>query len=179
MRHRLAVVVPALLALVLTPLAARANARLVSVTPVAGACVAGPTGPNVESWDVVRGGTYVLRIDHVTDCANGGTDPSINVLVMSTALGNAPLVATQVATGTYEFTFTVPGDFCDTSPIQYCTDGGDTPYSGSVVGRHDTGLYQSHLRAAIFGPGCTSPREITCATPTLRATWGALKSMYR
>ncbi len=179
MRHRVTLAGIALVALALLPHPARANARLVAVTPVDGGCVNGPTGQYVEAWDVAVGSTYRLRLEGVTDCANGGTDATVNVLVLNSSGGNTPLVAQWVADGTYEFTFAVPTTYCDTSPILYCTAGGNSPSTGLVVGRHDTGLYQSHLRASEFYGSCSNPVTIHCVTPTLRTTWGELKTIYR
>ena len=61
------------------PSIALANARLISVTPTDGGCVAGPTGAGVQAWDVEPGKTYELIISNVSECANGGTDPTLNV----------------------------------------------------------------------------------------------------
>lgn len=169
----------ALLVGVSLPAIAAANARLVSVTPKDGGCVAAPVGPNVEAWDVQPGMTYTVRLDRVTECANAGTDPFVSVMVMSSARGNALFVARHVADGTYEFDTTIPPNACGTTPIRYGLTG-TLPNTGWLVGRHDSGTAQSHLRAATFGPGCTSASPIVCATTsTLARTWGELKSIYR
>jgi hypothetical protein len=193
MHHRHLVAVAALAATLALPLAAQARtrtsapipaqavsgARLISVTPKDGGCVAGPTGPNVEAWDVQPGKTYTVTIDHVTDCANGGTDATIQLIVKSTALGNTVVTANQTATGTYAFDYLIPFNACETSPIQYCTTNG-APNTGFTVGRHDTGLSQAHLRASTFGANCSSPTPITCGlTPTQNKTWGEIKQYYR
>lgn len=168
-----------LLLVAVLPAPARANARLTAVTPLDGGCVSGPVGPNVEAWDVLPGATYRVRLEGVTDCASGGTDASLNVLLMNSALGNTPRVATYVAPGVYEFTFEMPKNACDTTPIRYCTAGGNTPNTGLVVGRHDTGTSQAHLRAATFDGNCSHPSTIGCVTATVKSTWGGLKSSYR
>lgn len=161
------------------PAAQVAAARLISVTPKDGGCVAGPTGPNVEAWDVQPGKTYTVTIDHVTECANGGTDATIQLIIKSSALGNTVVTATKTATGTYAFDYQIPFNACETSPIQYCTTNG-AANTGLTVGRHDTGLSQSHLRAATFGANCSSPTPITCGlTPTRSTTWGTIKQYYR
>ena len=38
------------------------SGRLVSVTPVYGGCVSGPTGGTVQAWDVERGDIYTLTL---------------------------------------------------------------------------------------------------------------------
>jgi hypothetical protein len=54
------------LALAVLPVIALAlplgSGRLVSVTPVYGGCVSGPTGGTVQAWDVERGDTYTLTL---------------------------------------------------------------------------------------------------------------------
>lgn len=163
-------------------LPAASNAgRLISVTSVSGGCVSGPTGGSVQSWDVEPGETYHLVIDQVTECANGGTDATVDVRVNSEGSGNWYGVATYVADGVYEFDFTLPSDVTCTMPIFYCvTPGQDS--TGIVVMRNDGGKFQAHLRAATFEPGCTNPTEIPgeyCQTvPTEQSTWGAVKALY-
>ena len=161
------------------PATAVPGARLISVTAKDGGCVAGPTGPNVEAWDVQPGKTYTVTIDHVTDCANGGTDATIQVIIKSSALGNTTVTANKVTTGAYAFDYSMPSGACETNPIQYCTTNGQSN-SGMTVGRHDTGLSQAHLRASNFGPNCSNPTPITCGlTPTRSVTWGVVKQFYR
>ena len=96
MTHRHLIVLAALAALTL-PSLALANARLISVVPTDGGCVSGPTGPGVQAWDVEPGKTYEVTISNVTECANGGTDPTLNVRVNSMNTGNTDIVATLVA----------------------------------------------------------------------------------
>jgi hypothetical protein len=169
----------ALFALILAPGMAGANARLISVVPNDGGCVAGPTGAFVQSWDVEPGKSYTLTIDQVAECANGGTDPTLNVRVNSSAVGNTDLVATLAAAGTYSFTYTMPASGCGTFPIFYCTTPGNAS-TGLLVGRSDTGTLQAHLRAATFGPACSNPTEIQCdPTGTIRRSWGKVKTIYR
>jgi len=54
------------LALAVLPVIALAlplgSGRLVSVTPVYGGCVSGPTGGTVQAWDVERGDIYTLTL---------------------------------------------------------------------------------------------------------------------
>lgn len=169
------------LALIVAPVAANANARLVSVTAVSGGCVMGPTGPAVQAWDVEAGQTYLLTIADATDCANGGTDPTMNVRVNSTTHGNTDIVATYVADGVYEFEFTLPMDAVCTFPIFYCTTPG-AANTGILVIRDDGVMYQAHLRASTFDAGCTNPTENLgpdCQTvPNEDSTWGKVKSLY-
>lgn len=181
MPHRLFIVLAAIAALTI-PSLARANARLISVVPTDGGCVSGPTGSSVQFWDVEPGRTYELTISNVTECANGGTGPTINVRVNSSSTGNTNLVATLVVPGTYKFTYTVPANGVCTFPIFYCTTPGQNN-SGIRVNRNDGADFQAHLRAAAFAPGCTNPQPILgggCGlAPTLPSTWGKLKSIYR
>ncbi len=164
------------------PSLALANARLISVSPLDGGCVSGPTGPTVQAWDVEPGKTYEITISNVIECANGGTDATLNVRVNSSNSGNTDLVATLVAAGTYKFSYTLPiGAIC-TFPIFYYTTPGANN-TGLLVNRNDGVGFQAHLRAATFGPGCTSPTAIIggdcLVVPTRSSTWGAVKSFYR
>lgn len=189
------VVFVAVCAVLLLPAFAQAldkgTARLVSVTPVNGGCVSGPTGATTEAWDIQPGYTYTLRIDGVTECANGGTDPTLDVRINSSIPGNeyTDLVATNVAPGVYEFDFTLPSDAWCTLPILYCTTPGEWLTTGLFVRRHDgatnsNGIpYTSHLRASTWGTGCTSPVMVIgpeCGTvPTEPYSWGEVKTLYR
>jgi hypothetical protein len=171
----------AILTLAVLPAIAFANARLVSVTAVSGGCVSGPTGPTVQSWDVEPGETYTLTISNVLECANGGTDPTLNVRVNSEGHGNTDLVATLVEPGVYQFDYTMPEDGTCTFPIFYCTTPGQ-PATGLFVIRNDGVSFQAHLRAASFDPGCTNPTEIPgpycLVVPAEESTWGGIKTLY-
>ena len=181
MSPRQLIVLAALAALTI-PSLVHANARLISVVPTDGGCVSGPTGPSVQFWDVEPGRTYELTISNVTECANGGTGPTINVRVNSSSAGNTDLVATLVVPGTYKFTYTLPANGACTFPIFYCTTPGQNN-SGLKVNRNDGANFQAHLRAATFAAGCTNPQPILgrdCGlVPTRPSTWGKLKSIYR
>jgi len=172
----------AAIALLAAPTVAHANARLISVTPTDGGCVSGPNGNTVQAWDVEPGKTYQLTISNVTECANGGTDATLDVRVNSTGSGNTDLVATFVAPGTYQFTYTVPAGATCTMPIFYCTTPGDGS-SGLFTWRNDGVAYQAHLRMSSFGPGCTSPTPILgpdcLVVPSRSSTWGRVKQIYR
>jgi hypothetical protein len=183
----------AVLGIAVIPALSHANARLISVVPVSGGCVSGPTGPGVQAWDVEPGQTYLITLADVPDCAgvlgskrrpnfDGAIIPPINVRVNSSSAGNTDLVAYYVAPGVYAFEFTVPvGTYC-TMPVFYCTVPGN-PNTGHFVVRDDGAAYQAHLRAATFYPGCTAPQEIVgdaCGpVATDNSTWGRVKALYR
>lgn len=182
------VVLIAVLALAIVPALAHAidlgNGRLTNVTSTDGGCVSGPSGATVQSWDVEPGHTYTLTLSYVTDCANGGTDPTINVRVNSSIPGYeyVDLVATYVSPGVYQFDYYLPPEAWCTLPIFYCTTPGDIT-SGLFTRRDDGGNKQAHLRASTFSPGCTNPQMIIgpeCGVvPTDNETWGRVKSLYR
>lgn len=166
-------------ALAWVPLA-HANARLINVVTAGNGCVAGPSGPKVQFWDVQPGKTYQLTISNVTECGNNGTAPTLNVRINSTGSGNIDLVATNVSPGTYTFSFAMPANAACTFVIFYCTTPGRAN-TGIAVTRNDGGPFQAHLRASTFGPSCSAPTPITtCTTVGVRtASWGALKVYYR
>ncbi len=182
------VIVVTLLMLAFLPAIAPAiplgTGRLMNVTPVDGGCVMGPTGGTVQAWDVERQKTYTITLTNVTDCANGGTDPTINVRVNSSTPGHAytDLVATYVSPGVYQFNFYVPQNAVCTFPIFYCTTPGEWLTSGRFVRRSDGGGYQAHLRVSTWSPGCANPMPIIgpeCGTvPTETSSWGAIKALY-
>jgi hypothetical protein len=169
----------------------KGTGRLVSVTSVDGGCLSGPTGHTTEAWDIEPGHTYTLRIEDVTECANGGTDPTLNVRINSSIPGHeyTDLVATNVAPGAYEFDYTLPANAWCTLPILYCTTPGEWLTTGLFVRRHDGATnsngvpYTSHLRASSWGPGCSFPTMIIgpeCGVVSSEeSTWGEVKSRYR
>ena len=165
-----------------TPSLVRAEARLITVVPMDGGCISGPTGPGVQHWDVEPGKTYELTITGVSECAGGGNDPALNVRVKSSNSGNADLIASLDAVGTYTFSFTVPLSSVCTMPIQYCSTPGDMS-TGLFVRRNDGEPFQAHLRASSFGPGCTLPGALIggdcIAAPARSSTWAKIKSFYR
>lgn len=169
----------------------KGTARLVSVTPLNGGCVSGPTGATTEAWDIEPGHSYQIRLEDVTECANGGTDPTLNIRVNSSIPGHeyTDLVATNVAPGVYIFNYYLPASAWCTLPILYCTTPGEWLTTGLFVRRHDGGLnpqgvpYTSHLRASTWGPGCTIPTMIPgpeCSTvSTEESSWGSVKARYQ
>jgi len=162
-----------------TALATRLGvARLVNVVAVDGGCLSGPMGPSVQFWDVQPGKTYTLTIRNVTECANGGTVPTLGVRINSSISGNTDIVATRVGPGTYQFDYLVPANARCTLPIFHCTIAG-AGNSGSFTRRGDGGSYQAHLRAASFGPACANPQEACQLTPARSHSWGRLKTIYR
>jgi hypothetical protein len=178
----------AALALAVLPVIAYAiplgTGRLASVTPVYSGCVSGPTGSTVQMWDVQRGDTYRLTLSNVTDCANGGTDPTINVRVNASTptYEYTDLVAYYVSPGVYQFDYYVSTGAVCTMPIFYCTIPGEWLTSGLRVRRNDGGDKQAHLRASYWGAGCTNPSPIygpECGTvPVEQSSWGAIKTLY-
>jgi hypothetical protein len=169
----------------------KGTGRLISVVPVDGGCVYGPSGATTQAWDIEPGYTYRLTISNVTECANGGTDPTLDVRVNSSIPGYeyVDLVATFVSTGVYEFDYTLPENAWCTLPILYCTTPGEWLTTGLFVSRNDgktnsNGVpYTAHLRASIFGPGCTDPVMILgpeCGLiGTEESNWGTIKGIYR
>lgn len=166
---------------------ASANALVSSIVPTDGGCIAGPSGnaSTSQKYDVEPGKTYLVTLTGVSECGNGGTDATINVRVngiSQTNPQNADLVATLVAPGTYQFSFTVPLTANCTLPIFYCTTPG-VSNSGLFAWRSDGIAKMVHFRASTWGPGCTNPVEIqgdNCrVTPTRSSTWGVVKSIYR
>lgn len=169
----------------------KGTARLVSVTALDGGCVSGPTGATVEAWDIEPGFTYRITLTNVTECANGGTDPTLDVRINSSIPAHQynDRVAYYVSPGVYQFDYWLPVDAWCTLPILYCTTPGEWLTTGLFVRRHDGATnsqgvpYTAHLRASRWSPGCTYPTMIIgpeCgAVGTDDPTWGAIKALYR
>jgi hypothetical protein len=169
----------------------KGTGRLTNVTAVDGGCLSGPSGSTTQAWDIEPGYTYTLTIEDVTECANGGTDSTLNVRLNSSIPGHeyTDLVATNVAPGVYQFDFTLPAEAWCTLPILYCTTPGEWLTTGLFVRRDDGATnsngvpYTSHLRASSWFPGCTQPTMILgpeCgAVPVEPASWGTIKAQYR
>ena len=177
------------LALAILPAIAHAiplgTAQLMNVT-TSGGCVYGPTGATVQAWDVEPGHTYTITISNVTECANGGTDPTLNVRVNSWTAGNTDIVAVYVSPGVYKFDYFFPTNAVCTFRVFYCTTPGISN-SGRFVIRNDGASYQALLRASRFesvGMGCTNPIPIygpECGgvLGTDDSSWGAIKAYYK
>ena len=163
------------------------NARLMDVVALDGGCVSGPTGSAVGTWawDIEPGYTYRLTIGYVTDCANGGTDPTLDMRINSSIPGHeyTDLVATFVSTGVYEVDFTLPENAWCTLPILYCTVPGEWLTTGMFVRRPDGYQKQAHLRASTWSEGCTDPVMILgpecVAIGNEESSWGSVKMIYR
>ena len=159
-----------------------ANGRVISVVPTDGGCVQGPNGGSVQFWEVQPGKSYEITIDHITDCANDGTDATIGIRINSSSVGNTDLVATKVVDGTYKFTFAIPVGARCTMPLFYCTEPGQAD-TGLRLRREDGEDFQAHLRMASFLPDCSFAAALNggdcLATPTVSRTWSQVKSIYR
>jgi len=159
-------------------------ARLMSVvpSPPGSACVQGPNGVSVQFWEVEPGKTYELLIDQVTDCGNGGTDPTIGFRLNSSSAGNTDWVGTKQSTGVYKVTVTLPAGAVCTMPLFYCTTPGMSN-TGTLVQRNDGESFQAHLRMASFGPACSNPVGVggaDCSSvPARSRTWAQVKQFYR
>jgi hypothetical protein len=159
--------------------------RLIDVT-TRGGCVSGPTGLYEQAWDLEPGHMYTLTIDHVTECASGGTAPTLNVRVNSWTAGNTDIVATYVSPGVYKFDYFFPKNAICTFRIFYCTTPG-VSNSGRFVIRNDGASYQALLRASRFesvGWLCTNPIPIDgpeCGgvLGTEDSNWGTIKAYYK
>jgi len=129
------------------------DGKVINVVSTDGSCIAGPNGNAVQSWEVQQGGTYEVTIAGVTDAGNGGTDPTIEVIVKSSNTGNQCLTAFNQAPGVYTFTITMPANSCQTYPITYGSTG-CAENTAKFARRNDGGNFQSHLRAATFDGSC-------------------------
>lgn len=168
----------------------KGTGRLVGVVPVDAGCVSGPTGSTTEAWDIEPGYTYTITIEDVTECANGGTDATLNVRINSSIPDHeyTDLVATYVSPGVYEFDYTLPENAWCTLPILYCTTPGEWLTTGLFVRRQDGAVnkngvpYTAHLRASTWSEGCTSPQMILgpeCGSvPGEETSWGRIKALY-
>jgi hypothetical protein len=152
-------------------------ATISNVTSVNGECVQSTTNNGgVQFWDVQAGGTYDVTLSNVTDCANGGMDDSIGVIVQNSVGGNLCATANQTATGVYTFRITLSGQ-CETMPILYCTTNCST--STGLKAQNATGDgHLGHLRIATFDGNCavlTNPSCSPSPTPPPKASIAACK----
>ena len=90
-----------------------------SVVAEDGGCVSASATASATDWDVQPGKTYTVTIEDVDDAANAGTDATMPLFIQNTTIGNHCLTGTQVSTGTYVFSYTVPLNSCATSTINY------------------------------------------------------------
>src|SRR4030095_11234892 len=134
--------------------------RVVNVVATGSACLAGPNGNSVESWEVQQGGTYEVTLANVTDAGNGGTDPTIEVIVKSSNTGNQCLTAFNQGPGVYTFTITMPNNACQTFPITYGSTG-CAENTAKFARRSNGEEFQSHLRAATFDGSCNLTGLVT------------------
>ena len=149
--------------------------KVINVTPVNTECVSGPSGNGVQSWEVQQGGTYEVTIAGVTDAGNGGTDPTIEVIVKNSSAGNQCLTAFLQEPGVYKFTITMPANACNTFPITYGSTGCQES-TALFARRNDGGNFQSHLRAATFDGSCNLTGEDTdCGGTNPRGNISACK----
>src|SRR6185503_11621338 len=115
--------------------------KVINVTPVNTECVSGPTGNGTQSWDVQQGGTYEITIAGVTDAGNGGTDPTLPILIKSSNTGNMCLTATKGdGDGVYTVIVQMPTNACQTYPITY---GSCDPSDALFARRNDGNEFQS------------------------------------
>jgi protocatechuate 3,4-dioxygenase beta subunit len=135
--------------------------RIVSVEPLDGGCVQETvaSATSLAYWDIEPGLTYRVTLSNVTDCANGGTDASLEVVVHSENIVNQCLTASHAATGLYTFDITIPPLSCDTLPMNYCTihcgqNSGFPPRRGNGVAK------VAIFRVATFDAQCTVTGEV-------------------
>ena len=133
-----------------------------AVTP--GACVQSTVNGNNQFWDIAQGNTYIITLSNVTDCANGGTDATIEVIVKNSNTGNTCVTASLVSTGVYEFEFTMPAEACATFPILYCTNNCSSNSGTFVQDLLQDGV--GHLRTSYFDGNCDkTSTDNDCESP--------------
>ena len=155
---------------------ATGNATISNVTAVNGECVQSTITGQGQKWDVQAGGTYDVTLSGVTDCANGGMDDTIGIIVQNSVGGHiCPLTANQTSTGVYVFRVTLSGQ-CETMPILYCTN--DCSTNTGLKAQDAPGGKLGHLRIATFDDNCavvTNPSCSASPTPPPRASITACK----
>jgi hypothetical protein len=132
-------------------------ARISSVTGVNGACSLSTTnGGGIQFWEVAQNHTYTVTLSDLTDAANGGTDPTIQVIVKSSSNGNTCVTATWQSAGVYSFNITLPITACNTMPVLYGTLN-CSPGTGKWARQNNASnpLHLAHLRAAYFDGNCS------------------------
>ncbi len=126
--------------------------NVVATSPTPSACVQSTINGNNQFWDVAQGNTYLITLSGVTDCANGGTDATIEVIVKNSVTGNSCATATYLSDGVYEFEFTMPTNACATFPIVYCTSNCSPSTGMFAQDLLQDGL--GHLRSSYFDGNC-------------------------
>ena len=143
-----------------------------NVTSVNAECVQSTTnGGGNQFWDIQAGGTYIVTLSGVTDCASQGQDTTIGVIVKNSSGGNICTTATQQSVGVYTFQAALTTQ-CQTMPIVYCTtncaENTGLFAQDNIAGAPGGNL--GHLRTSTFDAGCTNPvADNTCnggVTPT-------------
>jgi hypothetical protein len=150
------------------------NAYISLVTAVNGNCVQSTIDGNTQKWDIQAGGTYEVTLTGVNDCANYGSDPTIQVIVKNSAGGNICVaIANQTAAGVYVFQVTLTTQ-CLTLPILYCTSNCD-PGTG-MFARDALAGHEGHLRTATFDGDCNvTGEDTTCQGAPPKASITACK----
>ncbi len=124
-----------------------------AVTPVGAECVdfTPAQGGGPDNYEVQEGGTYMMTISGVTECAGG----TITVFVQSSASGNFCFNAFGGG-GEYTGVFTVPDPTCHTMPVSYkCGADAACNNPGSISAQGPTsGCGGVHLRSANFDGMC-------------------------
>lgn len=150
-----------------------------AVRPLDPGCVAGPIDlVTVENWYVEQGRTYTIHLSDVTNCANGGTDTTIVIEIDGLEKGDPVFVlAVKLATGEYQFDFTMPSNACGPYRIKYCLYCIEDE-TGFIVEKQ-TGGGECDLFPAEFSDDCSTRTPVHCPTPVEPSTWGTIKGLYR
>jgi len=124
-----------------------------SVVGVGGSCTSftPAVGNGPDDYEVVQGGTYIMTIEGVSECAGD----TITVFVQGGITGNFCFNATG-GSGTYVGTFVMPNPACFTYPISYkCGANAPCNHPDSFAAQGPTsGCNGVHLRAANFDSNC-------------------------
>jgi hypothetical protein len=177
MRRRHAIV-PAFLLALLLPGAARAGVRIVAVVPLDGGCVSAPAAPSSRTWDVQPGANYRVTVDQLGECEDeDGRRASLTLMLANPTAGNQVVTVQRQADGSFAFDFSAPAAACDTYRVPGCQLGDHTDHRWRPG---PTGIPAlAGLRMVGFTGGCAASTPVSCVTPALARTWGALKTIYR
>src|SRR5262249_33894102 len=135
------------------------NLSLQSVVKAGTACVSGPIGNGVQSWDIQPGGTYTLTFKLLgTSDLCPTPSPETLTLTLSASFGNLSFTPSKSNTdpSIYTATITIPAVSCSTTNIKYCGP------PSMFVRRNDGQEFEAHLRASTFGANCSNPTTISC-----------------